>query len=226
MPELKWPLFGLTITTPRLELRVHREDDLPVLIGAAHSGIHDPGFMPFGVPWTDAESPEFEREFHRHYWRVKAEFSPTKWSLPFMVSVDGETIGVQDLRADDFPTRRAVWSGSWLRQDRQGQGIGKEMRFAILVLAFDHLGADLATSESLVGNESSMRVSQALGYEEDGHGRWAPRGEPLDSIRWRLTLEQFEQLRSNGHYATYEPVQVEGLTNACRILLGAEPPSS
>lgn len=211
-----WPIDHLRLRTPRLELRVYAERDIPALIEAAKSGIHDPACMPFGHPWTDAPSPEFEWNFYRHYWRTRSELSPERWALPFVVSVDDEAIGVQSLDADRFPTKRAVSTGSWLRRDRQGQGYGKEMRVAVLRLAFEHLGADLATSESFPDNPSSMGVSRALGYEEDGHGRWAPRGEPVDSIRWRLTGERFERLRSEG---SYPDVTVEGL-DPCRPLLG------
>lgn len=48
--ERIWPLFGLRLTTPRLELRPLRDDDLPGLVDAALSGVHDPARMPFGVP--------------------------------------------------------------------------------------------------------------------------------------------------------------------------------
>lgn len=214
-----WPLFDLRLRTPRLEMRIYREDDLPALIEAANSGIHDPAEMPFGVAWTDVPSPEFEREFYRHYWRLRAGLSPENWSLPFMISVDGEPVGVQDLRGDEFPVRRSVWSGSWLRRDRQGQGIGKAMRLAMLVLAFDGLGAHEATSESMLGNLSSIGVSRGLGYEENGVGRIAPRGEPVETIKWRLTRERFSELRSAGHYAKYEPVEIDAL-EPCLPLLG------
>ena len=61
-----WPFFDLRLRTPRLDMRVYREDDVPALIEAAKSGIHDPAEMPFGVAWTDAPSPEFERNFYAH----------------------------------------------------------------------------------------------------------------------------------------------------------------
>ena len=49
-----WPLFGLTVRTPRVELRY--PDDAAVAEIASRSGtdgIHDPAFMPFGFEWTD-----------------------------------------------------------------------------------------------------------------------------------------------------------------------------
>lgn len=48
-----WPLFRLTLWTPRLELRVVRDDDLPGLVEATLAGTHDAGRMPFAEPSTD-----------------------------------------------------------------------------------------------------------------------------------------------------------------------------
>lgn len=42
-----WPLFDLTITSPRLVMRIVRDEDLPGLVDAALAGIHDPAVMPF-----------------------------------------------------------------------------------------------------------------------------------------------------------------------------------
>ena len=39
---------------------------------------------------------------------------------------------------------RTVGTGSWLGRPYQGRGIGKEMRGAVLALAFDGLGAEVA----------------------------------------------------------------------------------
>ena len=108
-----------------------------------------------------------------------------------------------------------------IAQDRQGQGLGKEMRAAVLHLAFDGLGAEAAMSESIEGNPQSAGVSRSLGYEEDGHGRVAPRGAPVDTIRWRLTRERFEALRAEGRYPE---VTIEGLAPCLPVLgLGRRP---
>ncbi len=45
-----WPLFGLSIATPRLTLTPVRDDQLPGLIDAILAGIHDPSVMPFSIP--------------------------------------------------------------------------------------------------------------------------------------------------------------------------------
>lgn len=55
-----WPLFDLTITSPRLVMRIVRDEDLPGIVEAALDGIHDPAVMPFSVPWTDADPDELQ----------------------------------------------------------------------------------------------------------------------------------------------------------------------
>jgi len=51
----RWPLFGLTIRTPRLELRLPRDEDMAEALAVVDQGIHDPAVTPFHVPWTDTE---------------------------------------------------------------------------------------------------------------------------------------------------------------------------
>jgi RimJ/RimL family protein N-acetyltransferase len=69
--------------------------------------------------------------------------------------------------------------------------VGKEMRQAVLGLAFDHLGAVWAKSGSFRENPASAAVSRAVGYEEDGLEILAPRGEPRELIRWRMHVEHW-----------------------------------
>lgn len=214
MEHPEWPPFGIRVTTPRLELRVVREADVPEVIEAIDAGIHDPGVMPFATPFTDAERPEREHNTYRWYWSA-AGMTPEKWNMVFGVRADGEFVGIQSIEADDFVHRRTFTTGSWLRRDVQGRGYGKEMRAAVLTVAFDHLGAEVAVSESFVDNPQSVGVSRALGYEENGTGRHAPRGEPVDTIRWRLTRERFEKLRGDG---TYPEIEVAGVEPALPLL--------
>lgn len=214
MEHPDWPIFGIRMTTPRLELRVVREDDVPDVIAAVKSGIHDPAVMPFATPFTDAESPELERNTYRWYWD-NAAATPEKWRLNFAIRTEGELAGIQTVESEDFIHRRAVTTGSWLRRDQQGRGYGNEMRSAVLTLAFDHLGADVAVSESFLDNAQSIGVSRSLGYEENGTGRHAPRGEPVDTVTWRLTKARFDELRTR---ATYPGVEVVGIEPALPLL--------
>lgn len=60
------------------------------------------------------------------------------------------------------------------------------MRAAVLELAFAGLGAEYAASDWLEGNDASRRVSEELGYRDDGTGEVSPRGTPVRQHRMRL----------------------------------------
>ena len=159
-----WPLFDLRLRTPRLELRLPTDDDLLALAAVARAGVHDLPESPFLVPWDELPSPAFERQFLLHWWRVRGTWSPDDWTLGLAVLAEGRPIGIQDLMARDFAHRRTVLTGSWLGLEHQGQGYGTEMRAAVLALAFEELGALVAESGYVDGNEASGRVSAKLGY--------------------------------------------------------------
>jgi RimJ/RimL family protein N-acetyltransferase len=186
-----WALYDLRIWTERLELRLPTEEELYQLLEIARGGIHDPNDMPFGFAWTDQPSPQFERSFMQYHWSTRANWSPGKWSLDLGVWSEGQLLGTQGIDAENFAVLRTVSTGSWLARQFQGQGIGKEMRQAVLGFAFDHLGAVWAKSGSFRGNESSARVSQSVGYFEDGMEVLAPRGEPQELRRWRMHVDQW-----------------------------------
>jgi RimJ/RimL family protein N-acetyltransferase len=192
--EAVWPLFALELRSPNLRLRVVRDEDLPGLLDAVAAGIHDPAVMPFAVPWTDEEPEVLRRSFAQYQWGKRSRVRPGTWDLSLTVLLDGVPIGIQDIAATDLATRRTVSTGSWLTQAQQGLGIGKEMRAAILMFAFDHLHADVAESGAMSGNRASLGVSRALGYEDNGRSRVVTRpGEAQDEQRVRLVPEAFRR---------------------------------
>ncbi|HET7027380.1 MAG TPA: GNAT family protein [Candidatus Limnocylindrales bacterium] len=209
-----WPLFDLRLRIADVELRLPTDDELVALAAVARAGMHEPDEMPFGVAWSTVASPEFERSFARHHWEARASWSRTLWSLHLATFLDGRPIGAQSLLARDFPTLRAVHTGSWLGLAWQGQGYGKTMRAAVLGFAFDHLGAELAETEAFLDNERSAGVSRSLGYEPNGLGRLAPEGVARDTQRFRMTLDGW---RSRPRPA----LDVAGF-DACRELFGLE----
>jgi RimJ/RimL family protein N-acetyltransferase len=88
--------------------------------------------------------------------------------LSFAVVVDGEVVGQQNITGADFKSLRTVNSFSFLARAHQGRGLGKEMRSAILHLAFAGLGASRADSDAFHDNLASVGLSRSLGYQENG----------------------------------------------------------
>jgi RimJ/RimL family protein N-acetyltransferase len=208
-----WPLFDIVVRTPRLELRYPDDAMLAELAAVAAEGIHDPDRMPFLQPWTRASSPDLELEALKFWWGQRAGWSPDRWNFTAAVVVGGRPVGVQDLGARAFAVTKAVGTGSWLGRRHQGQGIGTEMRAAVLHLAFAGLGADLATSGSFEDNAASRAVSRRLGYEENGYTIRDREGRPAREIRFALTRSRWEATRR-------DDIVVEGL-DACREWFGA-----
>ena len=182
------PLTRLRVRTPRLELRVGTATELRELGRVAMAGIHDPGVMPFEFPWTDDVSEESVLDFHRGQLR---EFTPEKWDLGLAVFYRGRPIGIQSIGAERFAVTRRVSTGSWLGKDWQGQGLGTEMRAAVLQLAFGGLGAEVAVSGAIDGNPQSLGVSRKLGYEVVGSHTVSPRGVPVEHTDIELRRENF-----------------------------------
>lgn len=207
-----WPLFGLKLTTPRLELRPITDQDIPAAVAAARSGIHEPGRNPFSMPWTELPEDELGPNMARWYWRCRAECSAENWTLLLGIWHEGRFVGCQDIGAKDFSQLKAVSTGSWLQQSVQGRGLGKEMRAAVVLWAFDWLGAEVAESEAAAWNDASLGVSRSLGYELNGITRkaWGTKVETLQHVR--LTPETFIcpewKLKVEGHEAAAKFLKV------------------
>ncbi|MRX43403.1 GNAT family N-acetyltransferase [Agromyces kandeliae] len=209
-----WPLFGLTLRTPRLELRPVRDDDLAGLAEAAIRGIHDPAVMPFAHPWSDEPPEVLRRELARYVWRERAGTTPDAWTLLFAVLEGGVPIGIQDVRGLEFAKLRTISTGSWLTASRQGLGLGIEMRAAVLAFCFDHLGAEVAESGALDWNDASLGVSRHLGYVENGVRRVVTRNELVErEVLLRLEREAFVRPEWT--------LEVEGSDAVVRAQLGA-----
>lgn len=207
-----WPLFGLRVLSPRLELRYPSDRDLGGLAQAAAAGIHDPAVMPFEIPWTDAPAPELPRNALQFWWGLRSGWKPTDWTLTLAVLEEGRLVGVQDLQAKEFGVTRQVQTGSWLTRSAQGRGIGTEMRAAVLHLAFEGLGARRAVSAAFEDNPASLGVSRVLGYVENGDAVQSRRGKPVRRINLLLERAAWEGHRRGD-------IRLEGLT-PCLPLFG------
>jgi RimJ/RimL family protein N-acetyltransferase len=193
-----WPLFGLEAHTPRLTLRYLDDELARELVDVAAAGVHDPSFMPFGIPWTDLPSPRLEQEAMRFYWRSRADTTPASWRLLCAVIFDGKVIGASDLFATDFLKLRQFETGSWLGREFQGQGFGKEMRFASLLLGFDGLDAQTAVTSAWHDNAPSLGVTQSLGYEPASRRRALRRGEPVEQLDFIMDRTHWKAIRPDG----------------------------
>ena len=204
MTSPHWPLTGLVLRTPRIDLRWPALADLDALATLAEEGIHDPGVQPFKVPWTDAPPADRARSTLQYHWRLWGTWQPADWQLALVAVADGAVTGTQEVCGRNFAVLREVSTGSWLGRRFQGQGIGTHMRAAVLALAFEGLGAQYATTEAFPDNLASRGVSRKLGYAEDGSNRLLVRDQPVQAIRFRLDRAAWQAHRT-------VPVEILGL---------------
>ena len=207
-----WPLFDLVVRTPRLELR-YPDDALAVeLAELTAEPIHDPATMPFSEPWTDIPADQRPRGSLQHYWLRRASWNAQDWTCTMAVLVDGAAVGIQDLNAKHFASTKTFSTGSWLTQRVQGQGVGKEMRAAILHLGFAGLGAERACTSAYHDNLPSLAVTRSLGYEPNGISIEMRRDRADTQLHFMMTRDQWQSHRR-------EDIEIEGL-EPCLDLFG------
>ncbi len=186
-----WPLRHLVLRTPRLELRPDDDVGLLELFEVALEGVHAPERMPFYVPWTDLPPDELGPRMLQYYWNERAQLTPDRWSVNFLIRHEGRVIGVQNVSSERFAISRVVQSGSWIGMRHQGHGRGTEARAAMLCFVFDHLGAAQARSAAFTDNDASRRVSEKLGYRRDGTAEYAVRGKKVIAVRQLVMRDEF-----------------------------------
>ena len=161
-----------------------------------------------------AESPELERNALRFWWSHRASLVPEAWSIPFAVLERGQVVGIQEVGAKEFTTTRTVTTGSWLVQHAHGRGIGKEMRAAVLHLAFAGLRAVEAYTDAFEDNPASLGVTRSLGYEPNGAHLYAHEGRSVRVLAFTLSRATWEAQRR-------ADIEIVGLAD-CLPLLGAD----
>jgi RimJ/RimL family protein N-acetyltransferase len=212
-----YPPLNVQVRTPRLSLLGATDELLERLVPVVRKGVITAPPWPFDDPMSlYKDSPDREWAWLRGVWTGRAKVSDSFWRLYFVVVVDGEPVGMQDLTGTNFSAFGTVETFSWLGADARGRGLGKEMRQAVLHLAFEGLGARLADSGAFFDNHASNGVSQALGYQPNGVDWATRRGDAAEIHRWRLTREQWSTRRR-------DDIELVGVAE-CRPVLGIRDP--
>jgi len=184
-----WPLFDLRLTTPDLTLAVATEADQVPLSDLLPDDVElDPALPEYAI-----DDVRIQRGIatHQAYWKVFGDWRTESWMLPFSVFRGDELIGLQRIEGEDFLATRTVDSFSMLSPDVRGKGYGKQMRDAVLALAFGPLEAARAITSAWQDNHASLGVSRAVGYVANGEAL-CRRGDGVDvMIHLRLTREDW-----------------------------------
>ena len=156
-----YPPLNVQVHTPRLLLLGATDELLERLVPVVRKGVATAKPWPFDDPMSlYKESPDREWSWLRGIWAGRCKVSDDFWRLYFVVVVDCEPVGMQDLIGLNFAALGTVETFSWLSPDVRGRGLGKEMRQAVLHLAFEGLGARQAETGAFVDNGASNGVSR------------------------------------------------------------------
>ena len=171
-----WPVLDLRLSIGDLELSPMTEADLAPLADLLPDDVElDPAATTYAgltPPLTDPAARG--TVLHQAYWKAYGTWSPDAWRLRLVVRRQrvarsgGDIIGVQELEGNDFARLRTLDSSSFLVASARGQGLGRQMRQAVLALGFGPLGAQAAVTEAWHDNHASLGVSRALGYLPNG----------------------------------------------------------
>lgn len=186
-----FPPLGLRLRSGPLELRGIGDTEMLDLLEVVKFGVHPADQMPFSFPWTDVDPADLPLNYLQWWARGMALWSRDAWSLDLCVLWDGQVVGVQGVATQDFLTLRFGETGSWLGQRHQGAGIGTAMRRAMCTLLFEHLDFEFVTSAAFADNPASLRVSEKLGFRDNGQRRYARRGDPAEMRHLMLNREDF-----------------------------------
>lgn len=208
-----YPLLDVRVSTPVLELRGATDELLDELAEVVRAGKTHAEPPPYDDPMSlYEEDPDLRvTTWLRAIWRRRGTVEADFWRLYLVVVVDGQPVGEQTVTGTSFRALGTVTTFSWLSTDLRGRGLGREMREAVLHLAFDGLGAREAVSDAFVDNAGSNAISRHLGYEPNGTDWATRRGQPALLNRWRLTRDAWQQRRR-------EDIELHGV-DACRALL-------
>jgi RimJ/RimL family protein N-acetyltransferase len=210
MAHRYWPLFDLRLTVGELTLRPMTEADQQDLSDLLPDDLEqDPAATTYNV--EDRRTSRGIVQF-QGYWRSYGAWRPEEWRLGFAVRRGGQLIGMQELEGNDFALLRTVDTSSWLVTPARGQGLGKQMRSAVLALAFGPLGARAAITSAWHDNHASLGVSRSLGYQPNGE-QLHRRDKGVDvMVQLRLTREDWLAARR-------PEVGIDGF-EPCRVFFG------
>ena len=190
MPHPYWPVHDLRLRVGDLSLHPLTEADLATLARVLPADVElnpDSPRYSGAAPGTEPGTI-----VHQDYWRAMGTWTVDAWRLNFGVWRGDTLLGTQELEGNDFARLRTVDTASFLVPAARGAGLGKQMRRAVLALAFGPLRAEYAITSAWHDNHASLGVSRSLGYVDNGverHRREGGVDRVDDMVHLRLTRD-------------------------------------
>ena len=117
-----------------------------------------------------------------HWWLGLSEddlvelAGPEEETIPFVVELDGETIGLAQVGEETEPDYRHANVDLFLTSARHGQGLGADTVRTLAHWLFDERGHHRITIDPAVANERAIRSYESVGFKRVGVMRQYERG--------------------------------------------------
>jgi RimJ/RimL family protein N-acetyltransferase len=105
----------------------------------------------------------------------------------FLICQEGTPVGSASIKNIDLEGRKAEL-GYWIAPESQGNGYATEAADLCLTHAFDELGLHKVWARTVEDNETSKRVLEKLGFQQEGvlQEHWYGFGRYVDEYRFGL----------------------------------------
>ena len=213
-----WPLFGLTLTTPRLVLRPITDDDIPAAVAAAASGSPRTRPEPVQQAMDGAPADKLGPNMAQWYWRCRAKPPPRTGRCSWASGT-----GTRSSAARTSGPRTSQRSGQSAPDPGSSSPhtAGGSARRCAPPSCFMRLTGSTQKWRSPKpppGTPPSLGVSRSLGYELNGVTRTTWGGKAEDVQKVRLTPETFNRpdwhLKVEGHEATARFLGMGGVSTS------------
>jgi len=152
-----------SIETERLRLEPTRGEYAGALWNAIERSLPE---LKRWMSWAASSSPQTSAEYAHRAEAGWADGTNWDWTIFFGDEVAG-TIGLN--RYDEL--WRSSNLGYWIRSDLAGRGFATEAGRAVVDFGFDTVGLNRLELVADIGNASSLRVAEKLGFRFEGTKR-------------------------------------------------------
>src|SRR5512146_1628111 len=170
----------IKLRTERLILRLHRDEDIPVLVHLLGAKEVAATTLRIPHPYTEADARAF----------LKAQESPaSKFAIVEIAS--GELVGGIGLSVEERHMHAEL--GYWIGVPYWGKGYATEAARALVTWAFGELGLQRVHACHAAANAASGAVLRKLGMTLEGTQRrhFVKWGQPDDLVQYGLLREEF-----------------------------------
>lgn len=115
----------------------------------------------------------------------------------WMVTIDGEDVGVVNLFDIDKKNSRCFWSFYIGNSSIRGKGVGTCVHYFILCYVFEVLRLHKLCSEVLATNHRIIHMQEQFGFRQEGclREQVLKDGEYVDVICWGMLHDEWKQIK-------------------------------